>query len=211
MTSSALIQFLIFVEVFAMGVLSAVAVRHAYAHFRPEKIEAKDHPAKPPAVNYVMPPATRQQLEQTARTQFETVVKHSVIKFQNDLGVSSEQINNLVRHLATEIVGAEMERYRLQLSQLHQRADVDMNGIRTEVAKHETELKAKLAAEIVAEKQQLIKQIDTKLADAVASFLLETLKHNIDLGSQGAYLTALLEEHKADFIKEVADETQPAG
>lgn len=210
MTSSILIQAVIFVEVFAMGVLSAVAVRHAYAHFKPEKTEGKDPSAKPPVANYVMPPATREHLEQTARAQFETVVKHSVIKFQNELGVSSEQINNLVRHLATEIVGAEMERYRLQLSQLHQQADLDMNGIRAEVAKHETELKARLAAEISAEKQQLVKQIDTKLADAVASFLLETLKHNIDLGSQGAYLTALLEEHKADFIKEVADETQPA-
>jgi len=41
----------------------------------------------------------------------------------------------------------------------------------------------------------------------VASFLTETLQHNVDLGAQSAYLTAMLEEHKADFAKEVADES----
>ena len=53
----------------------------------------------------------------------------------------------------------------------------------------------------------MIQQIDTRLAEAVTSFLIETLQHNVDLGAQSAYLTAQLEEHKADFIKEVADET----
>ena len=78
------------------------------------------------------------------------------------------------------------------------------------MAKHQAELKAKMATEIEAEKQQLIKQTDTKLADAVASFLTETLGRNIDLGNQTEYLVSLLEEHKAEFIKEVGDEAAVA-
>jgi F0F1-type ATP synthase membrane subunit b/b' len=76
--------------------------------------------------------------------------------------------------------------------------------------KHKGELKAKMEQEIAAEKQRLVRQIDAKLADAVGSFLLETLRHNVDLGSQKDYLVAMLEEHKADFIKEVGDETPAA-
>jgi hypothetical protein len=45
----------------------------------------------------------------------------------------------------------------------------------------------------------------------VASFLNETLQHNVDLGGQTEYLLSMLEEHKADFIREVgSDETKSA-
>ena len=60
--------------------------------------------------------------------------------------------------------------------------------------------------ELAAEKEQLAKLMDTKLADAVASFLMETLPHNVDLGAQSAYLTSMLEEHKAELVREVAGE-----
>ena len=58
-----------------------------------------------------------------------------------------------------------------------------------------------MTAEITAEKEVLIKLANAKLADAVASFLIETLGHNVDLGAQSAYLTEMLEEHKDEILK----------
>jgi hypothetical protein len=191
-----------------MGAITVIAAQHAYAHFHSDKSEPEDRQPSPAASHVAtaqLSPATRERLVQESRTQFETVLKHAAADLQTDLGISTDQINNLVKHLATEIVSAEMEHYRLRLSQLHEQADADMNGIRTEVTKHEADLKAKLADEIASEKQTLIKQIDAKLADAVGSFLVETLRHNIDLGNQETYLVQMLEEHKADFVKEVDD------
>jgi antitoxin component of RelBE/YafQ-DinJ toxin-antitoxin module len=86
-----------------------------------------------------------------------------------------------------------------------------MGVIREEVAKYEETIKARIDQELTAERQKLVTQIDTKLADAVASFLNETLQHNVDLGGQTEYLLSMLEEHKADFIREVgSDETKSA-
>jgi len=207
MSGNILIQIFIFIEVFLMGVVAVIAVQHAYAHFKPEKPEPERHDQ--PFINPI-PPSMKEHFLKVSETQFQTVLKRSASQLQYDLEVSTEQINGLVKKLATEIVSAEMERYRIQLSQLHDQTETDMRGIRDEVTKHEAELKAKAAAEIEAEKKMLIKQIDTKLADAVGSFLVETLQHNIDLGNQGSYLVGMLEEHKADFTKEVSDESQPA-
>jgi hypothetical protein len=44
------------------------------------------------------------------------------------------------------------------------------------------------------------------LADAVASFLIETMQHNVDLGAQSTYLTTMLEEHKTELTKGIIDE-----
>lgn len=185
-----------------MGVFTPIAVRHAKAHFRPPPEPTPEKP-KMPTHDTVLHPAMRARLEQSATQQFQAILQRSASKFQFDLEASSEQIDGLVKRLAGEIVAGEMERYRLELHKLHQQADTDMGNVRREMANHESELKTKFAQEMEAEKQRLIKQIDTRLGDAVASFLIEVLGHNVDLGSQAEYLVGLLEEHKAEFIKEV--------
>jgi F0F1-type ATP synthase membrane subunit b/b' len=116
-----------------------------------------------------------------------------------------------------ETIHSETQRYHASLNTLRNQAETTIGGAQTEIAKHQTELETKLAElkaelepklvkEIAAEKLHLIQQIDTKLADAVASFLVETLQHNVDLGAQSAYLTAMLDEHKAELVKEITDE-----
>lgn len=208
MTESTIFGIFLFIDVFVMGLLTSMAIRHAYAHFRPLKHDAeKSHLS---TLNEPLPAAVKERLLKASQDQFQAVMNHSVDQLQHNLDDTSDQINNLIKRLATELVSSELEHYRTDLEKLHEQAEKDFGGIKKEMDGHQAELKARVAQELEAEKQQLIKQIDTKLADAVGSFLLETLQHNIDLGSQSSYLVEVLEEHKADFIKEVADEAQPS-
>ncbi|HEY5152879.1 MAG TPA: hypothetical protein VII55_02795 [Candidatus Saccharimonadales bacterium] len=208
MTGNLFLQIFVILDVFIIGGAAAIAAQHAYAHFRPDKHE----PEKPhsPAGHDHIPAAVKERLLQESQNKLETALNHSVARLQHDLANTTEQINDMVKRLATEVVGSELEHYRTDLAKLHEQAEKDLGEIKKNVDSHQAELTTMVAQELEAEKQQLIKQIDTKLGDAVGSFLLETLQHNIDLGSQTPYLLALLEEHKADFMKEVVDETQPA-
>lgn len=206
MNLSGWLELFLFVNVFIMGVLAALAWRHAYAHFRPEKHEPEKHHAPPPQQSHEvhLSPEVRERLRHTAEANFKAALDTSATKLHHELDDTSADLNKLVEHMGTEIIGNELERYRKELSEMRQKADADVAGIRAEIAKHEEELKAKMNEEIEAEKQRLIQQIDTKLADAVASFLIETLQHDVDLGAQSAYLNSMLEEHKAEFTKEIA-------
>ncbi len=197
------LQLILIVNVFIIGLLTPFVVRYARAHFGHAKDEDEQPPPKPAEH---LSTVVRDHTLKHSQERFQTAINHSAAVLQQELDATATQVNDLVKHLATEIISSELERYRGDLTQLRKQAGVDMDGIRTEISKHTDELKAKLAEEMTIEKKQLLQQIDTKLGDAVASFLLEALGHNVDLGNQAAYLTALLEEHKADFIKEVADE-----
>ncbi|HEX5395008.1 MAG TPA: hypothetical protein VFW52_01490 [Candidatus Saccharimonadales bacterium] len=211
MTSNGFLLGLLFLQVFILGILAALAYRHARAHFNPadpDKTEVQVPVFQP---NYQsMPPEVKEHLLRLSQEQFQSVVKQSAMQLQHELGNSSSQINSLVQKFATDIVENEMQRYRQELDRLRIQADDKMGAIRQEMEKHKGELKARMEQEIAAEKQRLIQQIDAKLADAVGSFLIETLRHNVDLGNQKDYLVAMLEEHKAEFIKEVGDETPAA-
>jgi Tfp pilus assembly protein PilE len=205
MTSNGFLLALLFIQVFILGILAALAYKHARAHFKPEKPQLSAPVFQP---NFrTMPPEVKEHLLNLSQEQFQSVVKQSALHLQQQLGNSSIQINSLVQKFATDIVENEMQRYRQELDKLRMQADDHMSAVRQEMEKHKGELKAKMEQEIAAEKQRMVQQLDAKLSDAVGSFLLETLRHNVDLGSQKDYLVAMLEEHKADFIKEVGDET----
>lgn len=201
---TALLQIFVLVDVFFMGALVAVALRHAYAHFHP--LEHEPEKPRAQATNRNMPPALRERLQEEAEANFEHVMGKATKQLTQDLTATEGRLTQQLEKLGSELVRKEMDRYHEELDSLRKRAEAAENGAQDQLTQHQTELQAKMAEEVTAEKQRLLQQIDTKLADAVASFLTETLQHNVDLGAQASYLVAQLEEHKADFKREVADE-----
>jgi len=211
------LQIFLLINVFLIGAVFATALRHAYAHFRPHSHDSeKIHQTAAQVVH--LSPKVRDSLLQSAQDKFQTILNHSAEQLERDLKATVEQLNSRLEKLGTEIVGDEMRRYRMDLDQLRKQTEANITGAQTEITEHQTDLKAKidkkqaeleakLVEEIANEKKILIQQIDTKLADAVASFLTETLGHNIDLGAQSTYLTSMLEEHKTELIKGINDET----
>lgn len=191
------------IDVFLAGVCVPFAVRHARAHFGDKK-QADKPPV--PMQNGHLPPSVREHLLEEAQANFRHVLNTSAKELQQDLAATAEDIHKLVQKMGTEAVAGELQNYRARLAELQQKTEADMAGVRDAITAHQAELKAKLEADIAAEKERLLTQIDTKLADAVAAFLLDTLQHEVDLGAQQQYLTKMLEEHKEEFKKDLGDE-----
>lgn len=215
MTNPTFLQLLLLLNVFIMGGVAAAALRHAYAHFRPVEHEPEKPHLRTQPVH--LPPEVRQRLLQASQNNFQTVLDRSATDLQHDLRITALHLNGQLEKLGTKIVNDETERYQSGLDQLRQQAETTITNAQADIGAHQLELKAELAERqvqleaqlterIAAEQQLLLQQIDTKLSDAVASFLTETLQHNVDLGAQSAYLTAMLEAHKAELARSISDE-----
>ena len=123
------------------------------------------------------------------------------------LGALSEEAKTVITG-ANKDIEAYKDNLKTKLDELYQLSDSAVADAGAEITQHTQEVKQQLSKEIAAEKQLLIEKFETKMSDAVASFLLETLKHNVDLGAQSEYLTSMLEEHKKELIEGVSDETR---
>lgn len=211
---TAFLQLFILLDVFVAGILATMALRHAKAHFRPNTHDLEKTRPSAATQGAHLPPAVRQQMLEEAQANFQLVLNRAAKELQKDLESTASEIKKQLEHHGSEAVREELERYRTHLSQLQQQTEQVMTGAEQAASEHQTELaakaaeyqatlKAKMEEEIAAEKQRLIDQLDTKLADAVAAFLVETLQHDVDLGAQSAYLNKLLNEHKAEIIEEV--------
>lgn len=198
------LQVFLFINVFIAGAATSLALQYAHAHFKPHAHkEASLHSARQ---TVELSPAMREHLLRQAETNFQAVLNRSATELGHNLKDTTEELNKELEKLGDQIINDEMKRYQADLEKLRQAAEATISGAGAEISNHQADLKAKLAEEIAAEKQRLMQRIDTKLADGVMSFLMETLQHNVDLGAQIAYLTAMLDEHKAELSKGIADE-----
>lgn len=215
MDNSTFLQIFLLVNVFAMGVLAAVAIRHAYAHFHPDHHDAEKPRAAAQVVH--LPPAVKERLLEKAAVNFEKVLAHAAAELEDSLKSTSTTLGKELEQLSREVVQQETQRHQAMLEELRAKTETALTGAQNSITQHQSELdsefaeqkaqlEAKLAEEMAAEKERLIQQIDTKLADAVASFLTETLQHDVDLGAQSTYLIRQLEEHKAELARGVRDE-----
>lgn len=200
------LQIFIGLNLFLMGVVTAIAIRHAYAHFRPVKELEKPKPQTPSQV-VRLSPETKEALLKKAESRFDTMLDHSADELQHSLRMTTAQLNKELQKLGSEVSSTELQRYQADLEGLRRQTTDTMSDAQKDIISHQEELKAKMIEEVAAEKQRLIQQMDTKLGDAVSSFLVDTLQHEVDLGAQTAYLIKMLEEHKAELTREIDDES----
>jgi exonuclease VII large subunit len=196
------LQLFLLVNVFIIGALSATAIRHAWAHFRPHPVKVE----KPVVQTTHLPPEVKEKLLEKAQDDFKAVLDKSADELQADLTKTATELNAQLEKLGASVVTSETQRYQTMLEALRTQAETVITTAQADISDHQTDLKSKLTANVTAEQQRLIAQIDTKLADAVSSFLTETLQHNIDLGAQTPYMIATLEEHKAELIKGINEQ-----
>jgi Skp family chaperone for outer membrane proteins len=212
---SLFLQIFLLINVFLIGALASIAIRHAYAHFKPHTHDAeKPHHTTPQPQ---LPREVKERLLKASEDKLQAVLDHSADQLERNLQETTGRLDRQLERLGSKIISDEMARYNKALDDLQAHTQLSISGAQTEITKHQEDLKAKLAErqteletqleeEMAAKKEQLLQELDTKLADAVTSFLIETLGHEVDLGAQSAYLTKMLEDHKDEIVKGIKSE-----
>ncbi|MEO6727960.1 MAG: hypothetical protein ABIM96_03475 [Candidatus Saccharimonas sp.] len=102
----------------------------------------------------------------------------------------------------TELTSAVKTR-ELKLAEHQAALEEELTKRQEAHAAKQAELEQKLEAEMQKRRDAYVAQLDTKLGDAIAAFLTDTLGQNVDLGAQTGYLVSQLEAHKDELLQEV--------
>lgn len=208
-----LLQLFLGLNLIAIGILATVAVQQARAHFKPVKMPES---VMPGSEEIHLPSAVKDRILEAAQANFQLALKRSADDFEQNLVATGARLNQTLEKLGTETVGNEASRHEAELKQIHLQMEAALKAVPDQISSQKAELAKALEQATIAERDKLVKQMETKLADAVAAFLVETLGHNVDLGAQNAYLISVLDEHKSDLIAtlgaaaplQAADQTQ---
>lgn len=197
------LQVFLLINVFIIGALSAIGVRHARAHFRTKSNKKVDVQTTP---QFRLSPDVREKMLAKAEADFKTVLAKASTELEADLKRTIDNLSEQLEKLGKSVTETEISRYNTTLEQLRKQAETVIQSAQTEVKNHQSDISAKLSENMKVEQDRMIAQLDTKLGDAVSSFLTETLQHEVDLGAQVPYMLKSLEEHKAELIKGITGE-----
>ncbi len=198
------LQIFLLVNVFLIGVGAAIGTRHLYAHYRPQP-EVKKAPTPEQTVR--LSAQTREQLIKEAEDTYRATLTKTTTTLVKDLEQTATALNLDLQKVGTKIIDEQLLNFKQTLEKIHTETQVATKSATDDIVTTQAEAKLKMETEIQAEKTRLLEQIDTKLADSVVAFLIETLQHDVDLGAQTKYLTKMLEEHKADFSGRINNES----
>ncbi|MDD3035685.1 MAG: hypothetical protein PHO93_02075, partial [Candidatus Saccharimonadaceae bacterium] len=149
------------------------------------------------------------QLNRRVEQLGQEIVNTEIKRYETDINRLRKQAEETLTAAQADIEKHQTEikaKYAEQQTELETKYAKRQAELESEITTKQADLEKKLTETIKAKEDILIKNIDTRLGDAVISFLNETLQHNVDLGAQSDYLIAMLEEHKDEFKKGLSDE-----
>lgn len=215
-----MLQTFIYLNLFLAGAALAIALRYGYEHFVSKRDPYVVNGSRKEPGNHTedLSDMARSHLMHEAEATFKGILENAAGELQDDLKSTADGVTYRLKDLGGEIVELELKRYKESLENIRNTSETSIGLAIAEVTKHQDELKvlltrrqkeleATLGLDMLAEKQRLTAELNKKLSGAVTAFLVETLGHNVDLGAQSTYLTQTLEAHKAELLKEIADES----
>jgi hypothetical protein len=220
------LQIFLMANAFLLGVVITLAVQYWLAHKRSQRPTAKG------SSTATVPPAVRERIAKQAEVNFQGIVNRSALQLQHDLGATGTQLNKLLEKFGSDVLDDEMRLFRANVADIRANTQGALSGAQDQITeqqtailkslatrqaelderlnKRQTELEAELEQSFATQKDDLTKQLNEKLNDAVLAFLLETLGHEVDLGAQADYLVATLEANKAELIASTGSPTPAA-
>lgn len=221
------LQIFLIVNAFILGVVITLAIQYLMEHRR-----GKKKPTAAPVAPTPITPEVRERISKQAEANFQGIVNRSGLQLQSELGTTSTQLNKLLEKFGGEVLDDEMKLFRANVADLRSATQGSLSGAQDQITAQQIEilkslstrqaeldarmrqkqldLETQLEQSFAVQKQALTKQLNDKLNDAVLSFLLETLGHDVDLGAQADYLIATLEANKADLVGTALGPTAPA-
>ena len=121
-----------------------------------------------------------------------------------------ESLNNTVDRLASALdeqtgsqLSQEFEKYEVSLQALRDQSIAEFDKLQKELSARKAELLQHMEDQLAEEKTKRVAALNDQIGDVVASYLVETLGDQVDLGAQSTYIFAALEQHKDDIKRDI--------
>lgn len=145
----------------------------------------------------------REELRNRGRLHFEKIIGENAMFLQQDLRLTTSQINEYMKE---EITGSLKEAFRKYEESIKDAEKLALDSIeKTQVAVEQQReiLNQQLVKEISAEKEKTMNRFNNNMADIVNHYVLASIGSQISLDDQLEYILNELEHNKQAIIEDI--------
>jgi hypothetical protein len=149
----------------------------------------------------------REELRNRGRLHFEKIIGENAMFLQQDLRLTTSQLNEYMKTEITTKLTEEFDKYEQSIMDAKQLAIESIQKTNAAVDEQRAALSQQVQQEILAEKQQLLERFENRMADVVNHYVLEAIGNQIDLNDQLEYILNELETNKQAIIQDIQNGT----
>lgn len=156
-------------------------------------------------VDHVFNDEFREELRNRGRLHFEKILGENAMFLQQDLRLTTSQLNQFMKDQITKDLKAAFENYEEAISDARQLAVESIEKTKTLIDEQRQNLSQQLEAEVEREKQRRIKRFDENMGAVVNHYVLAAIGNQIDLNDQLEYILGELEANKQAILEDIVN------
>ncbi len=145
----------------------------------------------------------REELRNRGRLHFEKIIGENAMFLQQDLRLTTSQLNEYMKQEITKTLKEEFSKYQESITDAKQLALDAIEKTQEAIEEHRQALKQELEKEVSAEKARVVARFEQNMADIVNHYVVAAIGDQIDLTAQLEYILGELEDNKQAILEDV--------
>lgn len=156
-------------------------------------------------VEHIFNDEFREELRNRGRLHFEKIIGENAMFLQQDLRLTTSQLNEFMKNEITSVLKEEFAKYEESINDAKQLAIDSIQKTQTTIEQQRELLTQQLNDQLASEKSRSLNRFESHMADIVNHYVLEAVGEQIDMSEQLEFILAQMERNKEAIIKDVKD------
>lgn len=145
----------------------------------------------------------REELRNRGRLHFEKIISENAMFLQQDLRLTTSQLNEYMKTEITTKLKDEFGKYEQSIMDAKQLAVESIQKTNVAIDEQRQLLSQQVQKEILAEKEETIRRFEANMGDIVNHYVLAAIGNQIDMNDQLEYILGELESNKKAIIEDI--------
>jgi GTPase SAR1 family protein len=156
-------------------------------------------------VEHIFNDEFREELRNRGRLHFEKIIGENAMFLQQDLRLTTSQLNEFMKQEITDKLQEEFAKYEQSIMDAKQMAIDSITKTQEAIEQQRLAMSQQLNQEIANEKARLVQRFQDNMADIVNHYVLAAIGDQIDLNDQLEYILSDLEANKEAIVRDISD------
>lgn len=139
-------------------------------------------------VEHIFNETFREELRNRGRLHFEKIISENAMFLQQDLRLTTSQLNDYMKEEITKSLQEEFHKYEQSITDAKQMAIEALQKTNEVIDEQRAHISEALSEEVKRERERLIGQFETNMADIVNHYVVAAIGNQIDLSDQLEYI-----------------------
>ena len=154
-------------------------------------------------VEHIFNDTFREELRNRGRLHFEKIISENSMFLQQDLRLTTSQLNEYMKEEITRNLKDEFAKYEQSINDAKQLAIDSIQKTNTAIEEQRAQLGEQVQQQILTEKQQLVERFEQNMTDIINHYVLAAIGDQIDLNDQLEYILADLEANREAIVQDI--------